>query len=445
MQQVVSLVRGVASNARVRTEMSWVIAHKLIEFVLVFVGLKLYTNLMTREAFGEFNLALAAVGLLGDAFAMPIAHAYYRYAGQAEARGAARSAAVSFLRWYALTTGTIALIAIALTHPLSGWLQIGAYTSLATGLLLFANRWRGLGVELLEMRRERRAAMVQNLGFVLAQTLFVGIALWTWQGSVAAGLAAYAGAAALFVVTGTLPLMRGVLARSSSTAQHELGRLVIGFGIPYGALLICQWVQTFSERYVLGIRMDLDSVGAYVAAYQVCGVPFMLFSSVLNWFGVPIAYERARDVNDPRQLWAADKVLLLCVFGYLALGLAMLPLYALWGARITELLTSSKYVLPTAILLSLAAARYIQCLGVLLQAFFAVHQRMGKSLLFRFLGGLLVVPISWFAVGRYGLHGAAVGVLVSGAIYTLMVCASPGGCWQLIRSAYRAYRAGPVS
>ncbi len=434
-------LREVVRNPRFRGEARWVIGHKLIEFLLVFVGLKLYTNLMSRDAFGEFNLALTAVGLLGDAFAMPIAHAYYRYLPQAEAKGAARAAGVSFLRSYALSTIAIALIASALTQPLSKWLQIGAYTSLATGVLLLANRWRALGVELYEMRRERRAAMVQNLGFVVAQTTLVGLALWIWQGSVTAALGAYAVAGAIFAMTGTLPVMRRLLSAPSACLDHQLGRMVVGFGIPYGLLLVCQWVQTFAERYVLGIRMDLDSVGVYVAAYQVCGVPFMLFSSILNWLGVPIAYERARDVADPRQVWAADKVLLASIAAYLALGFAMLPLYWIWGARLTELLTSANYVLPAAVILCLAAARYVQCLGVLLQAFFAVHQRMGKSLLFRFLGGLLVIPISWFAVGAYGVEGAAVAVLISGVIYTFMVCASPGGCVQLVRETYRAYRA----
>jgi O-antigen/teichoic acid export membrane protein len=432
---------GVFANPRMRGEARWVIGHKLIEFVLVFVGLKLYTNLMTREAFGEFNLALAAVGLLGDALVSPVTHAYYRYLPQAEAQGAARSASVSFLRLYAAVTIGLALIVGALTEPLSRWLGIGLLTALGTGLMLLTNRWRALGVEISEMRRERRAAMTQNLGFVLAQTGLVGLALWWWQGTVFAALAAYSTAAAVFAIGGTLPIMRQMLARPSAIVEHRLGQMVVGFGIPYGLLLVCQWVQTFAERYILGVRMDFDSVGAYVAAYQVCGVPFMLFSSILNWLGVPIAYERARDVDDPRQLWSADKVLLACVGVYLTLGLAMLPLYAMFGGRITELLTSSEYVLPGGIILALAGARFIQCLGVLLQAFFAVHQRMGKSLLFRFLGGLLVVPISWFAVGWYGLEGAAVGVLISGVIYTILVCASPGGCLHLVRGAHRAQRA----
>jgi len=65
---------------------------------------------------------------------------------------------------------------------------------------------------------------------------------------------------------------------------------------------------------------------------------------------------------------------------------------------------------------------------------------MGKSVWFRCMGGLIVVPISWVAVGRYGLSGAAVGALVSGAAYILLVCLFPGGCLNLIREARRAYR-----
>ena len=102
-----------------------------------------------------------------------------------------------------------------------------------------------------------------------------------------------------------------------------------------------------------------------------------------------------------------------------------------------RLLTSDKFALGGTVIVGLALARYIQCLGQLLQSFFAVHQRMGASLAFRVLGGLLVIPVCWFAVKWYGVTGAAWGVLASGVIYTLLVCLYPGGCLDLIRGARR--------
>lgn len=421
---------------RLRGEAGWVIGHKLVEFALVFVGLKLYTNLMTREAFGEFNLALVAVGLLGDLTIMPLAHTYYRGLSRTDADGSARSAGIILLRWYCVVTVVVAITAAAAALPISGWLHVGRWTILATGLLFLANRWRALGVEVLDMRRQRRACAVQNLGFIAANIALAALILGVWNGSPAAALSAYALAAGLFAWTGTRPVVRDILAQPAGLPSDLMHR-VMTFGVPYGALLVCQWVQNFAERYIVGIQLDLHEVGGYVAAYQVCGIPYMLLSAVLNGLGVPIAYDRARIVNDVGQLWSADKVLLLGIGIYLVLGAAAIPIYSLWGDSLLRLLTSDHFAIGGSVILCLTLARYIQCLGLLLQAFFAVHQRMGASLGFRVVGGLLVIPISWFAVKWHGVAGAAWGVLISGIIYTLMVCLCPGGCVSLVQSAHR--------
>jgi len=424
---------------RLRDEAGWVITHKLVEFALVFVGLKLYTNLMTREAFGEFNLALTAVGLLGNLAIMPMAHTYYRNLSRAKADGTTRSAGTALLKWYTAVTIIVAAAAWLATHSLSSWLHIGTWTALATGLLFSTYYWRSLGVEVLDMRRQRRKCALLNLGFLGVNTALTAVLLLVCSRSAASALVAYSIAAGLFAWIGTRAIVREILSQPHGRSSNIM-RSVATFGAPYGALLVCQWVQNFAERYIVGIQLDLDAVGGYVAAYQVCGIPYMLLSVIVNGLGVPIAYERAGTAGDPKRLWAADKVLLVGIAAYMILGAAAIPVYALWGNSLLRLLTSETFVLNGSVIVCLALARYIQCLGPLLQSFFAVHQKMGASLGFRALGGLLVIPVCWFAVKWYGVTGAAAGVLVGGATYTLMVCLCPGGCLDLLRGVRRELR-----
>ncbi len=436
---MLALTAELFGSDRLRREAAWVVGHKVVEFLLVFVGLKLLTSLMTPAAFGEYNLALTAVGLLTDVAAMPIAHAYYRSLSAAQARGAARSLNLSFLRWYASVTLILALVVAVSTRQLSTYLGIGAWTALATAFLFLTNRWRALGVELADLQRDRRGSAFQNLGFIALQTVLVACAAYAWRDSTATALGAYAAAAAMLAIIGTAPMVRHMLLIPTGEAS-QLRRTIVTFGIPYGLLLMCQWVQSFSERYILGIQLDLNSVGAYVATYQVCGIPYMLFSAIFNGLAVPIAYQRAGDGSEPSRLWAADRVLLASACAYLAFGLAALPIYWLWGEKLMRLLTNVDFVLPQGIVLCLAGARFMQCLGLLLQSFFAVHQRMGVTLAFRVVGGLIVVPVCWFAIRSYGVAGAAVGVLVGGILYTILVCAGPGGCLALIQTTRRASR-----
>lgn len=441
LARAVEAVGAALRAPRLRGEAGWVVIHKLVEFALVFVGLKLYTNLMTREAFGEFNLALTAVGLLGDLAIMPMAHTYYRNLSRAETDGTARSAGIALLKWYTTVTIFVAVAAGLFTLPLSTWLSIGPWTALATGLLFSINRWRALGIEILDMRRQRRTCALQNLGFLAANTALTAVLLVVWDGSTVSALAAYSIAAGLFAWTGTRPIVRDILSQARGRTS-DIMRFVVTFGVPYGVLLVCQWVQNFSERYIVGIQLDMDAVGGYVAAYQVCGIPYMLLSVIIHGLGVPIAYERAGTSGDPKRLWAADEVLLFGMVAYIVLGAAALPVYALWGDSLMGLLTSEKFVLGNGVLVCLALARFMQCFGQLLQPFFAVHQRMGASLGFRAMGGLLAIPVCWFTVKWYGITGAAIGALVGGAIYTLLVCLCPGGCLHLLRGVRRDLRFG---
>jgi O-antigen/teichoic acid export membrane protein len=441
VNRIAAILARVSSRPETLREGAWVLGHKLVEFLLVFVGLKLFTNLMSPKSYGEFNLALTAVGLLADTTVMPIAHAYYRSISQAKAIGAERAVGVSMLKWYAASTLVVATAVGAFTVPLSGWLQIGRWTALATGCLFLANRWRALAVEVSDMQRDRRNAAFHNLGFIALQTLLVAFAAYWWQDEPALALLGYAGAAAAFFAIGTIPIIHSILARPIGSAG-TLGPMILSFGLPYGALLACQWVQNFSERYVLGIRMDLESVGTYVAAYQVCGIPFMLLSTVLNGFCVPIAYQRAGDLRRADQAWQANRVLLAGAGLYCGLGLLIVPLYALWGEFAVRTLTNADFVLPATVLACIAASRFLQCLGLMMQPFFAVHQEMGSSLVFRLIGGLLVAPVCWWTVGRWGIAGAAGGVLASGTIYTLLVIVGPGGCWSLVQRGWPNRAAG---
>ena len=423
-------------DPRIRRETSWVIFHKLAEFVVTFVALKLFTNIMTKEAYGEFNLALLGTLLITSLVVMPMNQAYFRYLPQAEADGVARSAGASLLRWNAIATVLVAALAALFTLPLSRGLGLGAWTVLAAGLVFLANRWRSLGIQALDFQRRRKACAVQNVGFLAVRIVTIVAVLVLWDRSAASALFGHAIAAALFAVFATRFVVHAVRAQPPGAAS-DIARMVRQFGVPYGAVLILQWIQSSAERYILAVQLDLETAGLYAAAYQVCGIPFMLFSSVFTTLALPIVYQRAKIVTDSRQLWSADRLVLGCIFVYLALGGVMLAFYWLWGQQLLSLLTSKGFVLPATTILVLAIARYVQCLGLLLQMFFSVHQRMGASLGFRAVGSVLVVVVSWYTVKWYGVSGAAVGILISGLIYTMLVFMVPGGCLSLVREARR--------
>lgn len=248
-------------------------------------------------------------------------------------------------------------------------------------------------------------------------------------------------AACLFSVIAVVPFVRMIISAPSHT-ESSLMETVRHFGVPYSILLVCQWLQFSVDRFVIDQVMDKSSVGLYVSAYQVCGVPFMLLSNNATWLFIPIAYQRARDIENPAQPWAADKIFLGAIAVYCGIGLLAVGALASVGPRLIVLLTSPEYVIPSSTVTAIAVGRYVQCLAFLIQPIFAIHQKMTSSLAFRLIGAALAVPISWFGVTRAGIAGAAFASIVAGTIYLLLLIAGPNGClWLVLRS--RAETLGP--
>lgn len=431
------LIRAVWDNPRIRAEAAWVLAHKLVEFVVAFAALKLLTNLVSKSVFGEYNIALTGLLLAADLLAIPIAHTYERNYHTAEANGTGRAALAQTMRWLVIVTIGVTVLAAALSWPASVLFGLEPLTILAAGLIFLPNRWRSFWVGVLDVRRQRAACAIHNVGFFATQTIFTALAVYLISPRATTALLAYAAAAAIFGAIGLRGLLRD-LRRRPTGEPADLRRMFMTFGAPLGLLLVCQWLQNFSERYVLTIQLDLDAVGLYVAAYQVCGIPFTLLHAVLSVLVLPIAYQRAKDISDASQVYAGDRVLLLGVGCYIVVGALMVVAYWFCGQHLLRLLTTADYIMPATTLVCVAAARYLICLGMLLQMFFKVHQRMAALLGFGIIGGLIVIPASWFAVKLYGVLGAALGVLISGAIYNALVIFAPGGCLYLIRTVRAA-------
>ncbi|HBZ69784.1 MAG TPA: hypothetical protein DEP35_08655 [Deltaproteobacteria bacterium] len=429
-------LRRITSERRLRAELAWVLGNSLGEFFIGFVLLKVMTNLLGTQGFGEFKLAETALLFVASVVLSPIHESYLRdYYGVLD-RGQGRRFGLLLVRWYAVVTVGFAVLAALLSVKCAQWFDIGRWTTLAAGLVFLFLPWRILRQDILNIRRERRPQMLQNIAYLMLQLGMISAVLSFWSATASAALLAYAGAAAIFAFICGVPLVREVL-RLPMGPPARLMPMVWSFGMPFAALLILQWTQGVTDRYLLKAIIDTQTVGLYVAAYQVCGIPYLLLLKVCHTLLRPIAYERGRDLQDARGLWRADKVLLGGVAVQAVLGAGMLAFYAIAGQRLLVLLTSPQFLLPTSTILALTASRFVQSVTQALESVFAVHHRMVNMLGFRFVGAAFTVTICWYAVHWYGILGAAAGTLLAFAVYLLCLVLGPSGCLWLVTRARR--------
>ncbi|MBI5863999.1 MAG: hypothetical protein HZB38_05745, partial [Planctomycetes bacterium] len=332
----------------------------------------------------------------------PMSNAYLRSFHGARADGSARSSGAQALRWLVICTASVAAAAVILGTAFQSLFGIGRWTIIAAGFFFLTERWRGFGLEMFDLLRRRRAGALFNL---MWHCLTIGGLLLLVRGwSQTAGAALLAGAiagvpAAIWSVRRLLPDMLPGEGRTPSA----LGTMIRTFGVPYAVLLSFQWLQTFADRYLLGAYLNLETVGQYTAAFQACGVPYMVFFMTVHWLVMPIAYHRAADLSNAAGLWSADRTLLAAVGAYLAGGVIMLGVYSVAGVWVVQILTQKDFALSSGTITIITLGRFIQCLGFLVQIFFAVHQRMYESMAIRILGGLATVPIVWWCVKGFGL------------------------------------------
>lgn len=426
-------------NRRIRSEAAWVAVEKAGEFLLVFLFLKLQTQFLSTSHYAEFQLALSIAMLLIQVLLMPVRHSYFRVLHGAEATGTLRSAGVALLAWYVPTTLALGLLGLVAGREVGHALGLGTATIVGTVWVFVANGWRTLGTQDQEFRRQRRTRTVHNLAFLVAHVLTVSAALAWYRASAGTALFTYAITAGIFALWSVVPMIRRILSQPKC-GPSDINRMVLKFGLPYAGLLLCQWLQNFADRFVILEILDTDAVGRYDAAYKVAGIPYMLMHAILTALVVPVAYQRAKQVDDPHQLWWADRILIAAVIVYMVIGAIPLPIYLFFGPQLMLLLTQDNYIVPAGVIGLLALTRYLQCLGFILQAMFAVHHNMGVSLWLRAAGGFVLVPICWYSTRWWGLQGAAIGVFTGGLLYIALVLFGPGGCVRMVMDARRKIR-----
>ena len=426
----------VGGSQRIRAEVLWVVSSRMSEYLLQFLLLKILATRLGSEAYGEMNLAETATLLLTHVLLAPARESFLRDYHRAIERGSQKGARDYILRWYGVSTTAVLLLSWPVAHSLSDAMEVESGTIIAAAFVFFFDRWRMLAADVENIERRRRSWAIWNVGFNLALIVFISASTAIGPSTAATALFGYAAASGLFALLMMARWLRetkGIVDRSPT----ELGGLVRRFGFPFAVLLIFQWGQSFADRYLLKILLDPETVGVYVAAFRVCGIPFMFMLAIGHSLLTPIAYQRAGAAEARSSLWAADRVLLTGVVVHASIGIIIVMGYALFGSRLLVMMTTPEFQVTTATMVTLAGGRLLQTLTQSLQPIFAVHERIDGLLWLRLVGAGSTVAICWPMIEAYGAFGAALGTLLAFTIYLAGLVFGPSGCFWLVRAARR--------
>jgi O-antigen/teichoic acid export membrane protein len=405
-------------------EFIWVVLGQATAVLGGIVGVRVLTNVLSPESYGELALGLTIVTLQQQLITGPIAVACSRYFAPAQESGqlAGYMRAVRQLLTAAsmLILSAVAVISVGLWvlgHVQWLWLVL---TAAFFGLV------SGYGSALDGMQTAARQRMVvawhqslmQWLRFPLAWAMIVFIGS---SGSMA--LQGYVLAAVIVLASQWMLFRRKIVRAGTLRAGHgavesaNFAEKALRYSWPFVAWGAFTWAYTASDRWALQVFGDMHSVGLYAVVYQLGYYPVVLFSDMLVQFAAPIFFHIAGYGVDNDRVERALSFNRIFLLGLITFTIIITLTAVLLHAQVFQVLVAPSY-------------HYISSLWpfmILAGGLFACGQSV--SLMFMTSGNtnILIAPkigtsligIAFNIIGAYsfGLYGVIIGNIAFSFLY----------------------------
>jgi O-antigen/teichoic acid export membrane protein len=420
-------VRQTDLSRRHASDLSWLVTGQAGALALGIVSIKLLTSMGT-DAYGRYALALTVAALLSALVFGPAEQGFLRFYYPAVECGSSRIFVGVLYR--VLLLGAAALSVVTGIAAVFAWSRSGtgmALTIAAGGAFAVASAGTTpLAAMLNLLGRRRLNAVLQVL-----ERAGVVLALWLLarRGLLSVTTALVAGAAVLVLVSlvRALSVNRAVPADEPMdtarrrSARRDAVRSVASFGAPFAIWGLAGWLQSNSERWIIGTILSTSDVGVFAMMLTIANVLIAYPYGVMAQLFTPATYRRLHDLRDGARVDEGLRLIRVFGVGMVALTVAAACVTLLFGRLAISWLSSpefaaSWYLLP------------VVCVGA---GLFYVGQAVGLVgaslnapriyLVPKTLAGLLSVAVNTAAASEFGLPGIAVSSWVIGGVYVALV------------------------
>lgn len=381
-----------------------IVAGQAAVALLGVAALRLYTELVPADVFGESNLILSALGLGLQLFVAGFTAVQLRYYSEAEARGAGAEFTRETLSWSLRATGALTVIALVTLrlfqrpgHMTYGWpIVCGG----AAWLFTMAVR----NVLMSRFQAARRQLAYVGLQVVEAMLLLsVTVSALRLSPRVESYLLGQTVAVAILIgVILTVKWDSAESSRSHAPIESDFLRRAWSYGLPFAPMSFLSWLANLGDRYTLAILLGSGAAGRYVAPFSIASRGMLFANSALCDLFRPLLFdaENRRDHRHARWIfrrWIAASV---------ALSAAGLTLIYFAGPLIVRLLLAAPYRDGAVRIMLWVACGYAVC---------GVTQVIENRVLSLGYSGWLLAPMVVGAVANVGFsivlirHGGIVG------------------------------------
>lgn len=415
-------------------EAGWVLAGQILAFLGGVVGIKLLTNLMPPEGYGELALGITIAGIVNMFLFGPLAQVVVRYYSICREQGTldAYSRILTGLHRKAIylligvSVPVTVLIGIAFGIPWAVLVAVALIFSIPSGL-------QGSIQSLLGALRDRRAAaMTQGADSWLRLGLgAMFVALVAPNGFWA--LIGYIFGSLIVLLVQFKVIRRHNFGTSARTTPVELDAMrraeMLGYALPFVAFATMSSIGQYADRWLLLGSGGANDVGIYAALYQIASAPVVFLMSVAMQLVIPVVFGRVGDLSSQLRLQGGRGLLsrTLLMIGFVYLALTLITYF--WAEQLVTLLTNSEYARQANVLWLLVLAlslynltQYMTVLG------FSMNRP--KAYFWPKLGHAITLLVTGMLLVRvYGIAGMVYALVISAIVHIIWVALVNSKMW----------------
>jgi O-antigen/teichoic acid export membrane protein len=313
------------------------------------VGVRLLTNVLPPEGYGELALGLTAATLAQQTLLSPLSGASLRFFAAAAERGrqAAFFRAIGGLMARAtavLGAGAALLVVLLAATGRSAWAALAALALLFALMSGYCSALDGL-----QNAARHRRIVAWHDGIAPWLRFFTAVALVRIFGPTSwVAMLGYAAATALVLASQTAFFVFQVRGRSAAAAPaalevREWTERIREYAWPFAAWGIFSWAQLAADRWALEAFATTREVGLYAVLYQLGYFPMSLVAGLLTQLVAPVLFERAGDGSDAARVQSARLLNRRLVFVVVSLAGLATALAFLLHEPVFRLLADARY------------------------------------------------------------------------------------------------------
>ncbi len=404
---------------RLAKEGSWVLTGQLVAVAGSLALVRVLTEYLEPEQYGELALGLTVAGLVNQVVMGGITTAIGRFYSIAhESRDLAGYIRHSIrLMGYGTIAALVVAFSIIAVLFLTGYAE---WIGLAAAALVFSilGGYTATLSGVQNAARQRSTAAIHGGLDAWLRILFaVGAILWLGSSSTIVILG-YSLASLLICISQFFFLKKSFSHRSEhKPIGPNWSRQMWGYSWPFSVWGLFSWAQQASDRWALQFFGTTEGVGQYAVLFQLGYAPVGMAAAMVVTLVSPILYQRAGDATDQRRN-AAVHVLAwrVAVAGLLltALGFGLAMLLHDW---IFDLLVAAEYHEISALLPWMVLAGGIFASGQVLALKLMSDLKSAAMTTAKVSTAILGVVLNFFGASLYGVDGVAAAVVIFSAIY----------------------------